>query len=697
MKRHVSFVIAVLIAVLNVTGGLVRNSTNDNNLSLLDTQFKDVNTCEMQKMAEEMMHRLLDEKDLFTSLMDTLQDRLPTNSLCAKNTFVSICKNTNDGKKDKLQCTNEEYENLISRFTYKRLCHSQIAFSNVLLKSFINSNTTKNAFNNMINDFTTVSECVDAELKSIYKSSVTLLTELKDAVIDLSKKLWSNKIIEVLKKREHLVAALFCDLRKGQESTVSSNGVLFENFGIIKINDETIIEEAFSALSDYYYYFPYFSTKLLEKNGMVARLIDIHEKLTTYRAKHLVNKLNEQSKDTVIVNKKSQEALSKYKHFHAPGSDAKDGKSLLEISTKKEAENTEVDPSKSEKENPQSTETVKSDDKKDNKDATSDQEPKKEPSSNNTNDAENKDDKNAENSTNTDESKEKKTSNDSGDNKTEESGDAQKQPADAVPQNGDAKIMRENPLYSIESLQEQNIYELLKELIKDINIVKFENNEPTNYTDSEGIKKLLEANFLDLSNTTMLVRLFIKPQAVILSVIQSFILMTPSPQKDAKMYCKKTLKNGKLFEGATPDQSSEEEDLVATFASKFNTVYEKIKLEELKEVDQNISVSANKASAMSALQIKKGSTRKRVGAMLEQSDSNKTADAVGTHSSPTTLAVVSDKNGSDVSKLINENVDQVKLASAVDTAYKNPDSSTKSVHVSVSALFFVCVILFSSF
>lgn len=696
MKRHVSFVIAVLIAVLNVVSGLVRNSTNDNNLSLLDTQFKDVNTCEMQKMAEEMMHRLLDEKDLFTSLMDTLQDRLPTNSLCAKNTFVSICKNAKEGKKDELQCTSEEYENLISRFTYKKLCHSQIAFSNVLLKSFINSNTTKNAFNNMINDFTTVSECVDNELKSIYKSSMVLLTELKDAVIDLSKKLWSDKIIEVLKKREHLVAALFCDMRKGQNSTVSNNGVLFENFGIIKINDEAIMEEAFSALSDYYYYFPYFSTKLLEKNGMVARLIDIHEKLTTYRAKHLVNKLNEQSKDTVIVNKKSQEALSNYKHFHVPGSDAKNGKSFLEISTKNQAENTEVDPSKSEKENSQSTETVKNDDKKDNKDATSDQEPKKEPSSN-TNDAENKDVKNAENSVNTDDSKEKKTNNDSGDNKTDESEDSQKQPSDAVPQNSDAKKMSENPLYSIESLQEQNIYELLKGLIKDINIVKFENDEPTNYTDSEGIKKLLEANFLDLSNTTMLVRLFIKPQAVILSVIQSFILMTPSPQKDAKMYCKKTLKNGKLFEGATSDESSEEEDLVTKFASKYNTVYEKIKLEELKEVDQNISVTANKASAMSALQIKKGSTRKQIGAMLEQSDSNKTADAVGTHSSPTTLAVVSDKNGGDVSTLINENVDQVKLANAVDTAYKNPYSSTKSIHISVSALFFVCVILFTSF
>lgn len=702
MKCHVSVIIAVFITVLNFTSGLIRNTNNDKNLSSLNTEFKDVNTCEMQKMAEEMMQHLMEEKDLFTSIMDTLQDRLSANSLCAKTTFVSICKKETGIKKEELQCTSEEYENLISRFTHRKLCHSQIAFGNLLLKSFIDSNASLNAFNSMINNFTSVSECVDDELKSIYKSSMQILTELKDAVINLAKKLWSDKIIEVLKKREHLIASLFCDLRKGQKSTVTNNSLLYENFGIIKIDDESIMKEAFDALSDYYYYFPYFATKLLEKNGMIARLIDIHEKLTTYRAKHLVNKLNEQSKDSVIVNKKAQEALSNYKHFHSLGSHAKDNKSFLENSTEEQTKNSQEDSSKTEKVKPQSSETVKNDDTKDSKDANSDQERNKEPSSN-TDKVENKNDKKEENAVNTDDSKETKTTDDSEDNKTKEGSngneDSQtKELADNSSHNTDEKKMKENPLYSIESLQEQNIYELLKELIKDLNIVKFENGEPTNYTDTEGIKKLLEANFLDLNNNTMLVRLFIKPQAVILSVIQSFILMTPSPEKDARMYCKKTLKNGKLFEGVSSDQGSEEEDLVSQFASKYNMVYEKIKLEELKEVDQTNSIKANKASAMSALQIKKGPTRKQQsGAMLEQSNPNESQDSLDSHPAATTLAVISDKHGSDISKLIDENVDQIKLANAVDTAYKNPDSSTRSIHISVSSLFFVCVILLTSF
>lgn len=745
MKCHMSLVIAVFITVLNITNGLIRNPSNNQSLSAVNTEFKNVDTCEMQTMAKDMMEGFLAEKDLFTSIMETLQNRLTENSLCSNEERFSVCKKDTKDKQAALDCTSEEYENLIEKFTRTKLCHSQIAFDNVLLKAFIDKDASHSAFNTILNNFAVVSECVDDELKAIYAASIKLFTDLKSAVIDVSEKLWSNKIVNVFKKREYLIAGILCELRKGNKSELMKNSMLFENVGIIKLNDTAILNEAFDAFNDYYYYIPYFATKLLEKQGLVERLIEIHEKLTTYRAKHLVSRLNEQSKDSVIINQQTNNALNNYKHHQAHNNSST--KSFVEKSTEmnssnnksdtaesaqntnknanEDAKNKNIEDKNSQSQNVSSTDNSnKKDDLKEKKqgetpntvsnDKTENNGKNVETSSSNNNDINNKsndkNDKDVKDKNN--DSNDRDVSNKSSDNsnvkevntQSNENNNKKVNADENDNNNNNAKNYddnkssetesktKSNPLYSIEYLQEHNVYDLLKGLIRDLNIVKFEKDEPTNYTDNEQIKKLIEDNFFDLNNSTMLVRLLMKPQVAILSSIESFILMTPSPDKDAKMYCKKTLKNGTLVDGVNINKSNEEEDLVTQFASKYNAVYEKIKLEELKEMDESNNFKVNKAGKVSALQIKNSP---------EQNNNTNTElnNGQSENNSPqsTTVAVVGDVNGMDTSNLAEENVDIKLLSHVVNLAYQNPNDKSNSIYMSFSSILLAYFILCNIF
>lgn len=706
MKYHVSLVIAVFITVLNIANGLIRNSANKQSLSYINNEFQNVDTCEMQTMAKEMIEVFLKEKDLFTSIMETLQNRVTENSLCADSERLSVCKKDTDDKETNLQCTSEEYENLVDKFTHNKLCHSQIAFENVLLRAFIDKDESRSAFNTILNNFNVVAGCVDDELKDIYVASIKLITDLRNVVVDVSEKLWSNKIIDVLKKREYIIAGIFCELRKGKQSELLKNSMLLENVGIIKLNDSAILNDAFNAFYDYYYYIPYFATKLLEKKGLVDRLIEIHEKLTTYRAKHLVNRLNEQSKDSVLINKETSDALNNYKHHQAHKNTNK--KSFLQKSVEADSSNTKSEAAESTQNtnNSNNSENAKNKNKDNEKnllqdDSSSTQKTNNNDDKNETQKAENnvavdndkKEDpsKNVESNNNNNSNADSKGKDNSSTDVNKASDTKSSNAKNSTDKNSRvADKTKTNPLYSIESLQENNVYDLLKGLIKDLNIVKFENDEPTNYTDNEQIKKLIEDNFFDLNNSTMLVRLLLKPQVVILSSIQSFILMTPSPDKDARMYCKKTLKNGTLIDGVNLEKTNEEEDLVAQFASKYNAVYEKIKLEEMKEIDESNSFQANKTSKVSALQIKNDPDNTNI----PPTDSNgQSSDDI----SNATIAIVGDGNGADVSKIVETNVNVQNLFNAVDKTYQKPGPKSNSIHMSLPAIIFACVLLFLCF
>ncbi|CRG93514.1 GPI-anchored micronemal antigen, putative [Plasmodium gallinaceum] len=750
MKYNIFFFFVLIITLFNATRALIRNTYNSKALTAdqnndqnnaqnvsQNNSLNNENSCAIQKMAEEMIEKLLNEKDLFTTIMEALQSRLNDDYLCTEQKFTNICIHEKDQKALTFPCSSSKYEALIHKFTYRKLCHSKIAFSNILLKSFIEKKESENTFSTILKHYNLLLKCVDNDLKEIYRSSIQLFTDLRTSVVDLSEKLWSKKIIDVLKKREHLIAGIFCELRNGSQSNLVSNSLEFENFGILKINNEDILNEAFYAFSEYYYYFPYFATKLLEKGGMIERLINIHEKLTSYRTQHILTRINEQSKTEVLNNEDVFHNLSSYKHHHANSSNS--FAQFKEIKETNSETNDNINTNTNATVNTNSNTNVNTNTNANtNTNSDSHSNPNPNPNHNSdtianpnsdTNTNPNSDTNTNPNSdTNTNPNSDTKTNpnsdtitNPNSDTKTNPTSDTITNPnSDTVinikenqPQisntNNNIVITKpqelsntpenskntksqgnvlNNPLYSISSLKSKNIVDLIKDLIKDTNIVKFENNEPTNNIDEEGIKKLIENSFLDLNDNTMLVRLLIKPQAVILSVIQSFILMTPSPERDARTYCKKVLVNDELIDSADIKDVSEEEDLVNKFASKYNLVYEKIKLEELREIEQSKKTIKNSKKHLSAIEVQNVQNRNEKSMAVNKYDSNNNAPLI---------AVVRDPNGEKTDDIINNNVDLYSLSGDVDQTFEDPNKKSGTSSMVLSNILFLLFFFFYYF
>ncbi|EWC77014.1 hypothetical protein C923_02348 [Plasmodium falciparum UGT5.1] len=295
------------------------NEKNEMNNNLNNEFNNNEEICDIQKIAEEMMENLLNENDMYTNIMLSLQNRLSDDYLCSEPKYENICIHEKDKISLSFPCSNPKYEKLIHKFTFKKLCNSKAAFNNTLLKSFIEEDEEQNTFSLMLKQFKILLTCVDDELKDIYKESIDLLVDLKTSITELTQKLWSGKMVNVLKKREFLIAGILCELRNGNKSPLISKSLEFENLGILKINNEELLNEAYNAFSDYYYFFPYFIQKLLEKGGMIERLIKIHENLTKYRTKDMVNKINAQSKGEVLNNEDILNKLNAYKHYTKHG------------------------------------------------------------------------------------------------------------------------------------------------------------------------------------------------------------------------------------------------------------------------------------------------------------------------------------------------------------------------------------------
>ncbi|CRH03753.1 GPI-anchored micronemal antigen, putative [Plasmodium relictum] len=682
MKYNIFFFCVLIITLFDAIRALIRNTynsqaltadqNNDQNYIQDNQNTNQKNTpnnedaCEIQKMAEEMIEKLLNEKDLFTSIMEALQSRLNDDNICTEQKFTNICIHEKDQKDLIFPCSSSKYEALIHKFTYRKLCHSKIAFSNILLKSFIEKNESENTFSTILKHYNVLLKCVDNDLKEIYKSSIQLFNDLRASVVDLTEKLWSRKIIDVLKKREHLIAGIFCELRNGTKSNLVSNSLEFENFGILKINNEDILNEAFYAFSEYYYYFPYFATKLLEKGGMIERLIIIHEQLTNYRTQHILTRINEQSKTEVLNNEDVLHNLSSYKHHHSNNNSSfSQFKEIQEINSEPN-DNTNTDPNSNQNTNTNSNTNTNIN--------------TNQSKNSNTNQSENQNMNQIENP-GINNNEKSNTNNSVVITKSQESKHAPKNINNTKPQGN----VLNNPLYSISSLKSKNIVDLIKDLIKDTNIVKFENNEPTNNIDEEGIKKLIENSFLDLNDNTMLVRLLIKPQAVILSVIQSFILMTPSPERDARTYCKKKLVNDELVDSADIKDVSEEEDLVNKFASKYNLVYEKIKLEELREIEQSKKTIKNSKTHLSAIQVQN---------LQNKNDRSSASNKHSSSSNAPLIAVVRDPNGEKTDDIINNNVDLHSLSGDVDLTFQDPNKKSGTLYIMFSNILFLLFFFF---
>lgn len=641
MKYSIVFIYAAALATFRQASGLVKNTSGGQVLS--SGGENNENVCEIQKMAQDMIEKKLNEKDLFTDIMDTLQNRLTDTSLCVNDSVSGICIVEKDQKPLSFQCTSEKYEQLIDKFTNKKLCHSKIAFNNTLLSAFIDKNDSKNAFTGILNNLDIASQCIDEELKEIYVSTVELFKELRGSVTTLSEKLWSNKMIEVLKKREEIIAGIFCELRNGSESKIIQNGMTIENVGIIKINDTAFLNEAVQAFSEYYAYFPYFARDLLVKGGLVDRLIEIHEKLTTYRAKHLVSRLNEKSKDEVIDNENMLNQLKNYKHFGSSNGYKNNNGGFVEIN-----------------EHEESSEQIN----EDNADSHNTKE----------------DIKRLENIV--------KGNSNKGNVPTPTNQDKNSKVTEKpVKSNDETGTEINNPLFAMDETKSRNVKEYIKELLVDLDIIKFENGEPTVYLNDEGVKKEVEDSFISLESSTMLVRLFVKLQAVVLSVVQSFIIMTPSPTKDVKTYCKKAIMNGTLVDHPLGTNENEEEELVHTFANKYNLLYEKIKLNELKKIEELSRRNVGKKNKLSALQVNiRNSNTAPVIALVENTDNS---DA---NQKAPVIAVVSDPNGKSSEDIVKENVNLSALSKPVDDTYKQPN---RSLYTTLSSLFIVCIFLVS--
>ncbi|GAB65107.1 GPI-anchored micronemal antigen [Plasmodium cynomolgi strain B] len=691
MKCNAALLV-LLSALLSASNALIRNGNNTQALvpeksgdpsgGQNNPSGDNQDTCEIQKMAEEMMEKMMKEKDMFSSIMEPLQSKLPDDHLCSKLKYTNICLQEKDKTPLTLPCTSPQYEQLIQHFTYKKLCNSQVAFSNVLLKSFINKKNEENTFNTIIQNYKLLSTCIDEDLKDIYNASIDLFSDIRTSVTEITEKLWSKNMIEVLKAREQTIAGILCELRNGNNSTLVSNSLSYENFGILKVNYEELLNQAYAAFSDYYSYFPAFAIKLLEKGGLVER------------TRNILKKINEKSKNEVLNNGDIMHSLSSYKH-HAGGTRG----SFLQSRVAREVRQGDV----SVDEKGDQTATTGGNQSanmaaaapKDASPTTAASNAAASPDTTAANTA-------AANTAAANTAAAPNTASASNAAATPNPAAAPNTaatPNSATP-NAAATSPLSTPLYDTSSLKTKDVVVLVRDLLKNTNIIKFEKDEPTSQIDEEGIKKLIESSFFDLSDNTMLMRLLIKPQAAILFIIQSFIMMTPSPTRDAKIYCKKVLVNGQLVETSDLSAATEEEDLINEFSSKYNLFYERLKLEELREIEQNRKALKNSKGSLSVLEVgnsqngpdgsgNNGSGNAANGNNANGNNANgnnangNAANGNNGNGSPL-IAVVGADLGEKTDDIIKNNVDVAALAADVEQAFRNLELKSGSFSANLS-------------
>ncbi|GAW79618.1 GPI-anchored micronemal antigen [Plasmodium gonderi] len=774
MKYNISLLVLVS-AFLSSGNALIRNGNNPQALVPEKNYNQNENpnnafnnneySCENQNMAEEMMEKLMNEKDVFSSIMEPLQNKLTDDHLCTEPKYTNICIHAKDKVPLTFPCTSPQYEQLIHRFTYKKLCNSKVAFSNILLKSFIDKKNEENTFNTIIQNYKVLLTCVDDDLRDIYNSSIELFSDIRNSITEITEKLWSKNMTDVLKTREQTIAGILCELRNGNNSSLVSNSISYENFVILKVNNEELLNQAYAAFSDYYSNFPPFAINLLKKGGFVERLVSIHESLTNYRTRNILERINQQAKNEVLNNENIMHTLSNYKHHGVShrgsflqGNGLRDVPSATSSGTENDSKNandgeTEND-NKNSNTNSNGNSTVNQ-----NRNANANSNTTSAPGSSQTSTpASSQTSAPGSSQTSTPASSQtsapgsSQTSTPASSQTSTPASSQTSTPTSApasVPTSAPASVPTSaqtsvptsvptsaqtsvptsaqtsvptsaqtsvptsaqtsapttgpndetrsikttnavqskrttsptsfnNPLYDTASLKPKNVAVLIKDLLKDINIIKFEKDEPTNEIDAEGIKKLIESSFFDLSDNTMLMRLLIKPQASILFIIQSFIMMTPSPTRDAKAYCKKALVNGQLVENRDLNTMSEEDDLINKFASKYNLLYEKLKLEELREIEQNKKALKSSNTNLSALQVRN----------TMNSENGNGNDRNG---SPL-IAIVGDAQGEKTDDIIKNNIDVSALSADVEQAFKTLEAKGGSFSANLS---YVIMIIFS--
>ncbi|CDO64055.1 GPI-anchored micronemal antigen [Plasmodium reichenowi] len=716
MKYNTSLYVALIIALCQAVSALIRNSNtpqaflipelnnnernelnNNERNELNNNERNELNNnennefnnneenCDIQKIAEEMMENLLNENDMYTNIMLALQNRLSDDYLCSEPKYENICIHEKDKISLSFPCSNPKYEKLIHKFTFKKLCNSKAAFNNTLLKSFIEEDEEQNTFSLMLKQFKTLLTCVDDELKDIYKESIDLLVDLRTSITELTQKLWSGKMVNVLKKREFLIAGILCELRNGNKSPLISKSLEFENLGILKINNEELLNEAYTAFSDYYYFFPYFIQKLLEKGGMIERLIKIHENMTKYRTKDMLNKINAQSKGEVLNNEDILNKLNAYKHY------TKHGATSFIQSREVKIVNQNInndDTTKNQQQNVNNNEKVNNNNNNNQQLNNNNNNNNQQLNNNNNNNQQvNNNNYNNQQVNNNNNNNQQVNNNNFNNNLQVNKNDkhVQKNKHTTATQTNNILF---NPLYSINPEKPKDIIKLLKDLIKNLHIVKFENNEPTTNIDEEGIRKLLENSFFDLNDDILIVRLLLKPQTVILTVIQSFMLMTPSPSRDAKAYCKKALINDQLVPTNDTNILSEENELVNNFSTKYVLIYEKIKLQELKEMEESKLKMKYSKNNLSALEVTNTQNNKD-----KNNASNKNNNP--NNSSTPLIAVVTDLSGEKTEDIINNNVDIATLSVGVQNTFEGPNAKAGTLinHLSYATFLFFSFIL----
>ncbi|SPJ10006.1 GPI-anchored micronemal antigen [Plasmodium sp. DRC-Itaito] len=663
----------------NENNELNNNENNELNNNENNELNNNEENCDIQKIAEEMMENLLNEKDMYSNIMLALQNRLSDDYLCSEPKYENICIHEKDKMSLSFPCSNPKYEKLIHKFTFKKLCNSKAAFNNTLLKSFIDEDEEQNTFNLMLKQFKTLLTCVDDELKGIYKESIDLLIDLRTSITELTQKLWSDKMVNVLKKREFLIAGILCELRNGNKSPLISKSLEFENLGILKINNEELLNEAYKAFSDYYYFFPYFIQRLLEKDGMIERLIKIHENMTKYRTKDMANKINEQSKGEVLNNEDILNKLNAYKHYTKHGASSFiQSREVKIVNQNVNSDNT----TKNQQQNNNNNEQVNNNNNNNNQQV----------NNNNNNNNQQVNNNNYNNNQQVHNNNYNNNNQQVNNNNYNNNIHTNKNDKHVINNNHTTtthtKNILYNPLYSINPEKPKDIIRLLKGLIKNLHIVKFENNEPTTEIDKEGIRKLLENSFFDLNDDILIVRLLLKPQTVILTVIQSFMLMTPSPSRDAKAYCKKALINDQLVPTNDTNILSEEDELVKNFSTKYVLIYEKMKLQELKEMEESKLKMKYSKNNLSALEVTNPQNNKDKNAA-----SNKNNNPNNT--STPLIAVVTDLSGEKTEDIINNNVDIATLSVGVQNTFEGPNAKAGSLinHISYTTFLFFSFIL----
>ncbi|ETW49712.1 hypothetical protein PFMALIP_02245 [Plasmodium falciparum MaliPS096_E11] len=736
MKYYTSLYVALIIALCQAVSALIRNSNtpqaflipelnnneknefnnnekNEMNNNLNNEFNNNEENCDIQKIAEEMMENLLNENDMYTNIMLSLQNRLSDDYLCSEPKYENICIHEKDKISLSFPCSNPKYEKLIHKFTFKKLCNSKAAFNNTLLKSFIEEDEEQNTFSLMLKQFKILLTCVDDELKDIYKESIDLLVDLKTSITELTQKLWSGKMVNVLKKREFLIAGILCELRNGNKSPLISKSLEFENLGILKMNNEELLNEAYNAFSDYYYFFPYFIQKLLEKGGMIERLIKIHENLTKYRTKDMVNKINAQSKGEVLNNEDILNKLNAYKHYTKHGAtsfiQSREVKIVNQnVNNDDTTKNQQQNVNNNEKLNNNNNNNNNNNQQVNNNNNNNNQQVNNNNNNNNNNQVNNNNYNNNNQVNNNNYNNNNQVNNNNNNNQQVNNNNNYNNQLNNnnfnnnlqvnkndkhVPKNNHTTATHTNnilynPLYSINPEKPKDIIKLLKDLIKYLHIVKFENNEPTTNIDEEGIRKLLENSFFDLNDDILIVRLLLKPQTVILTVIQSFMLMTPSPSRDAKAYCKKALINDQLVPTNDTNILSEENELVNNFSTKYVLIYEKMKLQELKEMEESKLKMKYSKTNLSALQVTNPQNNK------DKNDASNKNNNPNNSSTPL-IAVVTDLSGEKTEDIINNNVDIATLSVGVQNTFQGPNAKAGSLinHLSYATFLFFSFIL----